>query len=241
MKNLLTNGIDRLQKINPDIEFDNSHFQKLISEEEIENYHFYKKDPESIKSIEIHPKDIVGTMHASYQGINWIEMLGGFTRSVKENYEETIEFIYSEKVPGKKAVSKYGDKYLIFCGNHRLCYAKLLNLKAIKVNVNEYYIDDYKYQLFQRFSKTGLKIDEKHFCKGECNFFLNNIKVMCNGYKDLERFIDIFNSVIIKESIINRKKLLRNSKLSKDTIFLTDPTDHQLLLKAIRKYKIQNL
>ncbi len=240
MNNLLTFGINRLIKIYPEVEFKNTHFQKLISEKDVENYHFYNSEPVFRKNIEIPVKDIVGTNHLNYQNLSWIEMLGSFNRSIKDNYRDTIEFIYSDKVPGKKAVTKYGDKYIIFCGNHRLCYTKLLNIAKITVDVNEYNIDEHKYQLFQRFGRTGIKIDKVSFCSEVCNFFINSIEVICHGFNGIEKFLELYDSVIIKESILNRKKLLRNSKTSKDRIFITNQEDIPLLISEIKRYKILN-
>jgi len=84
--------------------------------------------------------DIKGTLHPSYYGLNWLQMLMSLERH-KNDYdvEKVKEAIFNTQCFEPIQLSKFGSTYFIDGGgNHRVCQARFLGLDTVPCEVTEY-------------------------------------------------------------------------------------------------------
>ena len=84
--------------------------------------------------------DIKGTLHPSYYGLNWLQMLMSLERHKNDFDVETVkEAIFNTECLEPIQLSKFGSIYFIDGGgNHRVCQAKFLGLEAVPCEVTEF-------------------------------------------------------------------------------------------------------
>ena len=153
-----------LSEIYPDFECQTWHSEKIIREENVINYRFFKSTNKTYIT-KINPKDIVGISRIGYnyhEDTTWLKLFYSLKRIdevIKRNkcLEDLISHINNPNI-GKKTVIKYNDHYIAGLGLHRLCLSKFLDLKEVEVEVNEYSIDQAKFNFFHSIEKI-----EKHF------------------------------------------------------------------------------
>lgn len=142
---------------------------------------FFKKEGE-IKQMEIDTSKIIGIdYYPHYNGnpyrkplegmINWMDLFYSLVRleRIIDNFkskEALINHIYTDN--DKKHVNMYGCHYVTTSGQHRLCLAKLLGLKKVKVSVQKHRLNK---QLFIR----------ERLTKKNHKFYLTN-KLMTGKY-----------------------------------------------------------
>ena len=84
--------------------------------------------------------DIKGTLHPSYYGWNWLQMLMSLERH-KNDYdvEKVKDAIVNTQCFEPIQLSKFGSIYFIDGGgNHRVCQAKFLGLETVPCEVTEF-------------------------------------------------------------------------------------------------------
>lgn len=102
---------------------------------------------------EIDTKQIVGTFHETYTRHRWKFVLLYLKRNnekLLQEYETALAHINNEKITDKKRVYKFGDKYFIVAGNHRLTFAKFMNLNSVLCEVVEYLFDNELFNIDER-------------------------------------------------------------------------------------------
>ena len=84
--------------------------------------------------------DIKGTLHPSYYGLNWLQMLMSLERHKNDfDMEKVKEAILNTQCFEPIQLSKFGSIYFIDGGgNHRVCQAKFLGLETVPCEVTEY-------------------------------------------------------------------------------------------------------
>lgn len=84
--------------------------------------------------------DIKGTLHPSYYGLNWLQMLMSLERHKNDfDVEKVKEAILNAQCFEPIQLSKFGSIYFIDGGgNHRVCQAKFLELEAVPCEVTEF-------------------------------------------------------------------------------------------------------
>lgn len=84
--------------------------------------------------------DIKGTLHPSYFGLNWLQMLMSLERHKNDfDVEKVKEAILNAQCFEPIQLSKFGSIYFIDGGgNHRVCQAKFLGLETVPCEVTEY-------------------------------------------------------------------------------------------------------
>lgn len=84
--------------------------------------------------------DIKGTLHPSYYGLNWMQMLMSLERHKNDfDVEKVKEAILNTQCFEPIQLSKFGSIYFIDGGgNHRVCQAKFLGLETVPCEVTEY-------------------------------------------------------------------------------------------------------
>lgn len=84
--------------------------------------------------------DIKGTLHPSYYGLNWLQMLMSLERHKNDfDVEKVKEAILNAQCFEPIQLSKFGSIYFIDGGgNHRVCQAKFLGLETVPCEVTEY-------------------------------------------------------------------------------------------------------
>jgi hypothetical protein len=135
-----------ISKIYPDFKFQKWSSEKVIIEENIIDYSFFK-DTGNVYLAKINPKDIVGIRRIGYiygDQTSWLNLFYSLKR-LKEVFEKNkcledlIQHINNPEI-GKKTVVKYNGCYFIGLGLHRLCLSKILELKEVEVEVNEFFL-----------------------------------------------------------------------------------------------------
>jgi hypothetical protein len=153
-----------ISKIYPDFKFQKWSSEKVIIEENMIDYSFFK-DTGNVYLAKINPKDIVGIRRIGYiygDQTSWLNLFYSLKR-LKEVFEKNkcledlIQHINNPEI-GKKTVVKYNGCYFIGLGLHRLCLSKILELKEVEVEVNECFFDQAKFDFFQTIRKF-----EKYF------------------------------------------------------------------------------
>lgn len=89
---------------------------------------------------EVQVADIKGTLHPSYYGLNWLQMLMSLERHKNEyDVEKVKEAIFNTQCFEPIQLSKFGSSYFIDGGgNHRVCQARFLGLDTVPCEVTEY-------------------------------------------------------------------------------------------------------
>lgn len=84
--------------------------------------------------------DIKGTLHPSYYGLNWLQMLMSLERHKNDfDVEKVKEAILNTQCFEPIQLSKFGPTYFIDGGgNHRVCQARFLGLETVPCEVTEY-------------------------------------------------------------------------------------------------------
>lgn len=84
--------------------------------------------------------DIKGTLHPSYYGLNWLQMLMSLERHKNDfDIDKVKEAILDTKCFEPIQLGKFGSIYFIDGGgNHRICQAKFLGLETVPCEVTEY-------------------------------------------------------------------------------------------------------
>lgn len=84
--------------------------------------------------------DIKGTLHPSYYGLNWLQMLMSLERHKNDfDMEKVKEAILNTQCFEPIQLSKFGSIYFIDGGgNHRVCQARFLGLETVPCEVTEY-------------------------------------------------------------------------------------------------------
>ena len=84
--------------------------------------------------------DIKGTLHPSYYGLNWLQMLMSLERHKNDiDVEKVKEAIFNTQCFEPIQLSKFGSTYFIDGGgNHRVCQARFLGLDTVPCEVTEY-------------------------------------------------------------------------------------------------------
>ena len=84
--------------------------------------------------------DIKGTLHPSYYGLNWLQMLMSLERHKNDfDVEKVKEAILNTQCFEPIQLSKFGSIYFIDGGgNHRVCQAKFLGLETVPCEVTEF-------------------------------------------------------------------------------------------------------
>ena len=84
--------------------------------------------------------DIKGTLHPSYYGLNWLQMLMSLERHKNDiDVEKVKEAIVNTQCFERIQLSKFGSIYFIDGGdNHRVCQAKFLGLETVSCAVTEF-------------------------------------------------------------------------------------------------------
>lgn len=122
--------------------------EKIKKEDEVINFAWYRKNPLPVFVAEIELSKVVGTTHDSYNEGNWLAMLESLPkRSSDDDYVAMVrDNIDHSKSPLPTSqpitVRQYGEEYIIFWGgNHRICHAKFVGLRTIRVRVERCVID----------------------------------------------------------------------------------------------------
>lgn len=84
--------------------------------------------------------DIKGTLHPSYYGLNWLQMLMSLERHKNDiDVEKVKEAILNTQCFEPIQLSKFGPIYFIDGGgNQRVCQAQFLGLGTVPCEVTEY-------------------------------------------------------------------------------------------------------
>ncbi len=84
--------------------------------------------------------DIKGTLHPSYYGLNWLQMLMSLERHKNDfDIDKVKEAILDTKCFEPTQLGKFGSIYFIDGGgNHRVCQAKFLGLETVPCEVTEF-------------------------------------------------------------------------------------------------------
>lgn len=153
--------LDWLKSIFPEFKDEPWHKNPVYHPEIDFIYGKYFKETGKKELIEINPSHIIGISYGfEYNGkpfreprqemINWIDLFYSLKRldRVIDNFkskEDLINHIHHNK--DEKHVDMYGSHYITTSGQHRLCLAKLLGVKKVKVSVQKHRLNK---QLFVR-------------------------------------------------------------------------------------------
>ena len=180
--------------------------------------------------------DVVGTHHIDYKGKKWIEMFG----CLKHGHQKSAEIAkkWLSTVTNTISLNKYNGKYYIGGdGNHRVCYAKFLGYKKLKVrSVSFYELDEkhttYRNQLLNLTLEVNSWSDDRYDVQmGEVELFIRT--------EELNQFIELFNNSNIGLVVRLKFKYLKKEKI--DKLFWYFPTrekEVKKLSKLIVAYKM---
>lgn len=186
MKNYEVERLLWINEIYPDFKLQNWSSEKVIREENIIDNSFYK-ETSKVYLAKINPKDIVGIRRVGYNlgdQTSWLNLfysLRGLDEVIEKNkcLEDLIQHINNPKI-GKKTVVKYNDSYFIGLGLHRLCLSKILELKEVEVEVNEYVFDQSKFDFFHTIKKIENSYPSIQFASDQYESASNNLVCVIN-------------------------------------------------------------
>jgi hypothetical protein len=181
MKNYEVERLVWINGIYPDFKLQNWSSEKVIREENMIDYSFYK-ETSKVYLAKINPKDIVGIRRVGYNlgdQNSWLNLFYNLKRLdevIEKNkcLEDLIQHINNPKI-GKKTVVKYNDRYFIGLGLHRLCLSKILELKEVEVEVNECLFDQAKFDFFQTIKKIENSYPSIQFASDQYESASNNL------------------------------------------------------------------
>ncbi|UKB82553.1 hypothetical protein LF887_16235 [Chryseobacterium sp. MEBOG06] len=233
--------INNVKKFNPNFKLEDWCFEKLLDSSEIDNYKFYNKS-RIVKEHSVYIKDVIGTLHPSYSGSLWIELVYNMKKfSEKYNYQNFLEFSRSEKLTKNDfGYSKYGSKYFIAGGNHRNVQAKFSNLELITCDVVEHIFDQEMYNLFQFLVKEKFNplIEEsgngKYYRFSLWIIQLNSQEYYFSSFSAIVKFVDHYNKYI--PSLTNNL-IAKFSKRKKEVLY-NENKDYIHLKNAILLHKL---
>lgn len=128
----------RLAKLK-DFELKEEYFEPVYHPADlVDNIDYYAKGEAYKDNVRV--ADIKGTLHPSYHGLNWLQMLMSLERHKNDfDVENVKEAILDTKCFEPIQLSKYGSIYFIDGGgNHRVCQAKFLGLETVPCEVTEF-------------------------------------------------------------------------------------------------------
>lgn len=229
--------LHRLQQITGNLNFELWYFDKVINPEKIINFKYYKAKKE-IKKVKINPKLIVGSFHASYNKYNWFQMLGYLHRNKEVEKEKALATIDDYEISDKKQVSKINGKYYIGSGNHRLCFAKFLQLEEITVDVIEYEFESKRYQIESELEKRNIVLDSNN--NSNWNIILNKRLIRINE-EIIDDFFYYFDNYQISNkqliyAIINKLMRITSNESFSRNITITKQMDFNFIDKDLKNH-----
>lgn len=193
--------------------------------ENIDDFEYYKQSGKSYVDEMIQVADIMGTHHEDYQGLTWIEMFG----CLKHQSPTTLDGI-EKWITEKNSISltKFENEYFIGGdGNHRVCHAKFLGLKTIRVKyVTEYKKDELN--IYFRDTLIGLGIKILSWNEYSYQIKIESLEIWVDTIL-LDDFIQFF-----KKSKLNfiEKIFFKNELESPSDIFVW---------KSLNEYEVEDL
>ena len=128
----------RLAKLK-DFELKEEYFEPVYHPADlVDNIDYYAKGEAYKDNVRV--ADIKGTLHPSYHGLNWLQMLMSLERHKNDfDVERVKEAILNTQCFEPIQLSKFGPTYFIDGGgNHRVCQARFLGLETVPCEVTEY-------------------------------------------------------------------------------------------------------
>jgi hypothetical protein len=206
-------GLQRLKTIIPDHSLHRWYFDKVLSPAEIPHIDYYKLSTYT-EAVKISPEEIIGTNDDSYNGGNWIEMLGALRHFKKYlSGNKLIEFINNEAFAEKKTVSRFGNNYLIhWGGNHRITLSKFMGLKEITVSIQEFVLDKERMRIHEDLEVRGLSpifVDKHDDTKSCWELMLNEEFVSFRHGQEVKDFLAFYD-----RSKVTNKTLFKNKYIT---------------------------
>ncbi len=179
--------LDWLKSIFPEFKEEPWHAEPVYHPEIDFFYDNFFEEESKSELIEIDPSKIISIKYSyGYNGnpyrepredmINWMDLFYSLRRldDVIDNFKSKEDLIvHIHRNLDKKRVRKYGDHYVTTSGQHRLCLAKLLGLKRVKVSVTKYNLNklfftrerrtenNYNFYLAQNFVKDKYNMNDR--------------------------------------------------------------------------------
>lgn len=209
--------LQRLNRINPNFNFQNWCFDRVISEEEIPNLEYWKSLPTiEHKRHTVDLSKVIGTGHPDYPSKNWIVMLGNLKRCRSEfNYELCHDFFQNSNYSDSDfRYNKFGDIYIIQGGNHRTCIAKFIGIETLNAKVTEHFFDFELFNLHSDIRRLNIDFQSERVGRNvaiQFNFMKNSIRIVdfqlqkdfIAFYKNIE--YDYFDDLKAKWYIYTKK------------------------------------
>lgn len=128
----------RLAKLK-DYDFKEEYFELVRHPQDLVKHIAYYVEGETYNT-NVRIADIKGTLHPSYYGLNWLQMLMSLERHKNDfDMEKVKEAILNTQCFEPIQLSKFGSIYFIDGGgNHRVCQAKFLGLETVPCEVTEF-------------------------------------------------------------------------------------------------------
>lgn len=223
---------------------------------------FFKQEGKS-ELTEIDPSKIIGIKYSYlYNGnlyreprknmINWMDLFHSLVRldSVIDNFNSKKDLIeHIHRNIDEKHVRMYGNHYITTSGQHRLCLAKLLGLKKVKVSVTKYKLNKPSFVREKRTENNYNFYCTQNLVKGK--YDINNSKRNDNDYiilrlggeyvsvhKKLQTgFIDYYNNFKnhqVWDFLYSKSKRVNH-------LAIKQPEDYKKLRSLVAKHKSEFL
>lgn len=204
--------------------------------EQLDDFEYYKYSGRYEKDLVIDLEDVVGTHHIDYRGKKWIEMFGCLKHGHQKSAESAEKWLST--MTNTISLNKYDGKYYVGGdGNHRVCYAKFLGYKKLKVHsVSFYELDEkhinYRGQLINLNLEINSWSDDRYDVQmGEIELFIRT--------EELNQFIELFENS--KLGFVDRLKFKYLKDENEDKFFWFSPKrekEVKHLSKLIGSYKL---
>ncbi len=215
-----TQRLDWLKSIFPEFKKEPWHTLPVYHPEIDFLYEKFFEEESKSELIEIDPSKIIGIKYSyGYNGnpyrkpreymINWMDLFYLLRRldRVIDNFKSKDDLIaHIHRNIDKKRVRKYGNHYITTSGQHRLCLAKLLGLKKVKVSVTKYNLNksffarerrtenNYNFYFTQNFVKDMYDINDRE-CANNDYIILKLAGESIFMHKKMQtNFIDYYNN-----------------------------------------------
>lgn len=131
------------------------------------NYFIYDSDKHRTNHV-VYIKDIVGTLHPSYQCLSFLDMFTKLKRRerIVSNYLKNPSY-YTEQLTrnissdenDRPCFIKLNNEYYVDTGNHRVTICKLKKFDYIVANVTEYILNPNKQKIWDGYILRGFKLE----------------------------------------------------------------------------------